>query len=80
MSAGIQNALINLNAKIEALSQVADQKLQAPKKSGQPDLFSVVSGGAKKPVNANALDTKMLASRLDSAISKVEQILKEGKA
>lgn len=78
MTAGIHQALINLNAKLEKLELAAEQ-VKRPAKSGQPDLFSVV-GGAKKPVNANALDAKMLATRLDSAISKVEQILKEGKA
>lgn len=78
MTAGIHQALINLNSKLEKLELAAEQA-RKPAKAGQADLFSVV-GGAKKPVNANALDAKMLATRLDSAISKVEQILKEGKA
>lgn len=83
MTAGIHQALINLNAKLDKLEQTAAQVKRPAGKTGQPDLFSVVSG-QKKPANiapgSPALDARMLASRLDSAISKVEQILKEGKA
>lgn len=77
MSAAIQTALINLNAKIEKM-EAAIERAKKPAKAGEHDLFSVVAGG-KKPVNAN-VDAKVLATRLDSAISKVEQILKEGQA
>ncbi len=42
-------------------------------KKSSPDLFSVPAG----PAQTNDVDAKALASRLDSAIAKVENLLKE---
>jgi hypothetical protein len=87
----IYDALIRLNEKVIGLEksaeiplakvQMLNDKLAAAKKSagaakkGQPDLFSVGSAPANKNIG---FDTGMLARKLDIAIQKVEQVLKEG--
>ena len=77
MSAAIRNALVNLNRKLEKLESAVDVASKK-KKSGQDDLFTQIAG-SKEPSNANVVDAKQIASRLDSAIGKVERLLKEGR-
>lgn len=86
MSAGIKASLQKLNSAISKLEgnlvQVQANKKAIPAKpAGQPqaDLFSTMTAG-KNPSNANSLNVRMLANRLDNAIQQVEQILKEGRA
>lgn len=86
MSAAIRSSLQKLNSavgKLEgALATVQAGKKAIPAKpagQSQTDLFSTMTSG-KNPSNANSLNVRMLASRLDNAIQQVEQILKEGRA
>ena len=80
MSAAIQTSLSQLGRAVENLetsASVAQGSVEAAIKSArssQHDLF----GMAQKEPAANDLDTKAMANRLDNAIAKVEQILKEG--
>jgi hypothetical protein len=86
----IYDELIRLNENVIGLEksaeiplakvQMLNDKLVAAKKSGsgkkgQPDLFSVGASPANKNIG---FDTGMLARKLDIAIQKVEQVLKEG--
>ncbi len=86
----IYDALIRLNEKVIGLEKSAEiplaqvkalnEKLAAAAKkgkgkAGQPDLFTV----GLPPANKNSgFDTTLLARKLDIAIEKVEQVLREG--
>lgn len=82
MSAAIKSSLINLNESINRLEESAKAAKSAAKqaKDAPADLFSAVTSG-KEPSNANgkAVDSKAFARRLDSAIDRVERLLKEGR-
>ena len=80
MSAAIRKSLNTLNKAVEKLEGAIESKKAASatgKKSGQtsgtPDLFS-----STQP-SMNPMNVRMLATRLDTAINQVEQILKEGR-
>lgn len=80
MSAAIRKSLNKLNSAVEKLEGAIETKKSAPasvKKGAQapatPDLFSTA------PAAMNPMNVRMLASRLDTAINQVEQILKEGR-
>lgn len=81
MTVAIKESLNKMYVAIESLERTAVQAQDNAKKNVEravkkspPDLFSVpATGGAQGEV-----DTKALASRLDSAIAKVETLLREG--
>lgn len=89
MTAAIRQSLTGLEQALEGL----DLALAARRKKtdkGQQDLFGMFSGGRKGRVKtppitseaeedgaANTNETAVLAARLDMAIAKVEEILKE---
>ena len=87
MSAAIKNSLNKLTSSLVKLEKAIDSKqavLAAPaaKKAGktpQDDLFSAMTAGQANPSNINPQNVRMLATRLDTAIQQVEQILKEGR-
>ncbi len=80
MSAAIQTSLSQLGRAVEnletsaSIAQVSVDTALKSANSSQNDLF----GSSKKAPAANDVDTKAIANRLDNAIAKVEQILKEG--
>lgn len=87
----IKQALGRLNESIDSVEAVARhtqgkfQKLlqKAANQSGsQRDLFAVAGAGVANGTNGNveymAFDPAVLARKLDIAIEKVEQILREG--
>jgi hypothetical protein len=82
VSAAIKESLHRLNQAVGHLEKsVASVSSKVAKKGGKPsapDLFAVAE--SKAPSNINAMNVKHLATRLDTAINKVEQILKEGRA
>jgi len=80
----IHHAINYLYKRIGALEAVAQQheqtvksKIRAARKSPEPDLFNNV---VTKPGNVHVIEPSLLARKLDSAIEKVEQMLKEGQA
>lgn len=86
MSAAIKQALINMNEavkKLETAAGTAAKKNAELKKrpavnnnkSAQKDLFTVFTGGQEKR-EYKEVDVKAMASRLDGAIAKVEELLK----
>ncbi len=80
MSSAIKSSLIKLDQAVKKLESAVEQKKIAAKNGPQADLFAAITGGSKTASNANSsLNVKMLATRLDSAINQVEQILKEGR-
>lgn len=82
MSAALKTSLTKLDQAVNKLETVIDKRISAAQqnagagKNGQTDLFSSMASSRKS--NDNGIDTKMLADKLDSAISKVEKILQEG--
>jgi hypothetical protein len=85
----MQNALIRLNDAIEKMdsaaraTQIKFSKLEQKISSAQVpqrDLFAVsgVMNGTTGQVEYTSYDPAMLARKLDLAIEKVEQVLKEG--
>ncbi|WP_235068275.1 hypothetical protein [Micavibrio aeruginosavorus] len=81
MSTAILNALSGLDDVIDRLEQnmarrEKETKSAVSKKSGQPDLFSVPQPRTSGTVVT--LDSAVLARKLDVAISRVEELLKEG--
>jgi hypothetical protein len=74
----IQNALIELNAKLEKLEEVAtacEERVTTTQNGNGRDLFDNV------PVNGNGkdmIDPALLAQKLDTTIERIEQVLKEG--
>lgn len=78
MTVAIKESLTKLHESLKDLEQnaakaqvKAQENNKKSAKKGPPDLFTV-------PTNANGeVDAKALASRLDSAIAKVENLLKE---
>ena len=88
MSAAIKNSLNKLTSSLVKLEKAIDAKqavLNAPapaKKGGrtpQDDLFTAMTAPQGNPSNLNPQNVRMLATRLDTAIQQVEQILKEGR-
>lgn len=82
----IVESLNQLNAALERLETAAlqqqEQKRQAPK-SNQQDLFgSASSARSEGAANINgsvvSIDPALLAKKLDIAIERVEQVLREG--
>lgn len=84
MSAVIKQKLIDLNEKVQKLEAAAgaakstvtelkSRPAAAPAKAGkqQADLFTVFTGGQQKDM------MRSMASRLDSTIEKVEELLKQ---
>lgn len=69
----IQNALVELNVKLEKLEDMASSYEQRVAENGN-NLFG------NSPVNGNgkSIDTAMLAQKLDLTIERIEQVLKEG--
>lgn len=84
MSSAIQASLQKLNNAVQhlesAVVSIDAKKSRAPKTAAGPqdDLFSTAPAG-KAAGNANNLNVRQLAGRLDAAINQVEQILKEGR-
>jgi len=84
VSAAIQTSLSQLGRAVENLetsASIAQASVNTAIKSAntsQNDLFSKQDTAALNAPAANDLDTKAMANRLDNAIAKVEQILKEG--
>lgn len=84
----IYDALVRLNGMVENLEgrlvqhEKAVQELRQQKvaSGAQPDLFSKPANrnGASMLQGASGIDPSILASRLDIAIEKVEQVLREG--
>lgn len=77
MTAAIKNSLIDLHGAIESLENSVISAT-ANKKKAQTDLFSVPLNKSNQSGASNDVDSKMLAGRLDSAIAKVEKLLREG--
>lgn len=89
MSAAIKERLFDLNEKVKQLEAIAgglDGRVEALKKSAkaaaakpaggrQTDLFTVFTGGQAN--NANNDVMRSMASRLDSTIEKVEELLRQ---
>lgn len=76
MTAAIKSSLRDLHGAIEGLENTVVEAMAEKKKAekSQDDLFTLpLKGGA-----ANDMDPKVLAGRLDSAIEKVEKLLREG--
>lgn len=84
MSTAILNALSGLDEVIDRLEQnmtrrEKETKSTVSKKSGQPDLFSVPHPSQPRTGGTVVtLDSAVLARKLDVAISRVEELLKEG--
>lgn len=77
MSAAMKTSLTKLDQAVNKLESVIEARVKAAQKGeGQTDLFGAMSSGRKS--NDNALKTKAMADKLDSAISKIEKILQEG--
>ena len=80
MSATIYNSLKNLNYAVQKLESALENKkasmaaAQRKAAASQSDLFS-----APATANAGPINVRMLATRLDTAIDQVEQILKGGR-
>lgn len=74
MSAAIKTSLLGLNVSLEKLEGAVEKARKQPKLP-QDDLFGSVSNG-----NRQGGDVKLFAKRLDSAIDKVEKLLKESHA
>ncbi len=84
MSAAIQNSLSGLARSVEALDEAVLEAAAKPKPP-QKDLFASVKSAQSTPSNVNAsnveqFDSGAFAARLDSAIGRVEQMLREGQA
>ncbi len=73
MTAAIKTSLMDLHGAIGNLENSV-VSATAQKKKAQEDLFTV----PLKSNAANDMDPKVLAGRLDSAIAKVEKLLREG--
>jgi len=84
VTVAIKESLVKLNDVLQGLEQSATQAEdnakknveRAAKRKGPPDLFSVPSSASASTPESD-VDAKALASRLDSAIEKVENLLKE---
>lgn len=74
MSTAIKSSLIGLNESLEILEGAFERQQKKPKVP-QHDLF-----GAASNRNSQSGDVKIFAKRLDSAIDKVEKLLKESHA
>lgn len=72
MTTSIKSSLRDLHGAIENLEDTV-VSVSAIKKKAQTDLFSVPMRST-----ANDMDPKAIAGRLDSAIAKVEKLLREG--
>jgi len=72
VTTSIKSSLRNLHGALEKLEDTV-VSVSAIKKKAQDDLFSI----PMRP-SANDMDSKAIASRLDSAIAKVEKLLREG--
>ncbi len=73
MSDKIKASLIKLDRAIDALDGAVERKAKSMKMP-QQDMFGVFS----PQKNKSALDTKAVARKLDRAIERVEELLKEG--
>jgi hypothetical protein len=87
VSAAIKNSLNKLTSSLVKLEKAIDSKqavLKTPpaaaKKgnTSQSDLFGTLTA-SQSPSNLNPQNVRMLATRLDTAIQQVEEILKEGR-
>jgi len=75
VSAAIKTSLLGLNDSLEKLEAAVEKAMKQPKLP-QDDLFGAVSNGNRQ----GGGDVKLFARRLDSAIDKVEKLLKESRA
>lgn len=84
MSAAIRTSLNRLHSAVQKLEGAVETKktaMAAARKgtsAGQSDLFAAAAP-AQPEGGLNAANVRMLATRLDTAINQVEQILKEGR-
>ncbi len=76
MSTALKSSITKLDQAVNKLESVIQQKAQTPKAASgvETDLFGVPVANS----NDGNIDTKALASKLDSVIDKVEKILQEG--
>lgn len=83
VSSSIRTSLNKLYNAVEKLEHAVEAKKSSlsSKKSAPPqnDLFGAMTQAQQAPSNFNAVNVRMLASRLDTAINQVEEILKEGR-
>jgi len=70
----IQNALIELNAKLESLEEVAASHEARAARIGDA---AIVNGNGKSN-GKHVIDSVMFAQKLDVAIERIEQVLREG--
>ena len=80
----LQSALRDLDAGVARLEKVLEQKIQKSHQA-QQDLFSAQSLQNKDAANTNEtedeadnIDSEAIVRRLDKAIERVEQLLREG--
>ncbi len=81
MTAAIQTSLTQLGRAVENLEtsvSVAEVNIDATVKAAKSSQHELFSAPSKATSNSNGIDPKILAGRLDSAIEKVEQILRQG--
>lgn len=79
----ILQTLSQLDAALQKLEFAAQQQGRNAPKTSQQDLFMLAAsnGNRKQGVftnGKNVIDVTALVSRLDTAIERVEQVLKEG--
>jgi len=70
----IINALVALDQSLNGLESAAFEQQRKTVKAQQQDLFN----GASTHANGNSIDRAMLAGKVDMAINKLEQMLREG--
>ena len=82
MSSDIQQALGQLFQTLEHLEAAAGRQEHKAMQVQQQDLFNTRASNGNGKVNGNraqyAIDPALLAQRLDVAIEKIEQVLREG--
>ena len=76
--ATIQQALGHLYYSLENLEVATRAQEQKALQIQQQDLFNSRAGNIRPPANDFTIDPAILAKKLDSAIDKIEQVLREG--
>ncbi len=79
----IKKALFDLNSKMDQLEQDFEVKSKAVKTRAKPSIAALqqdLFGAPAKPKAANDAAMKAVASKLDSAIAKVQKMLVEAEA
>ncbi len=67
----LSNAIGNLEGSIESF--------EGTQKGKQRDMFAAPVKKVEQVANNNSIDTNLVARKLDSAIAKIESVLKEGR-